>query len=153
MNVHLFDGKLKEFYIEKGRISDVDKKQMFNELSELLDQDGKNGLSLIINNQNNSNYDPINKLDANDILAEICDYITKETDKCEESKGNQLNEFEEYNNESKDKESNNNKEKLKDIKNIINNINEQLKDMFLTGQCAQGRTIRLWQILKFIRNE
>lgn len=142
MNVHIFDGKLKEFYIEKGRISDVDKKQMFNELSELLDQDGKNGLSLIINNKNNSNYDPINNLDANDILAEICDYITKETDKfdseCDESNGNQLNP---------------NSEKLKDIKNIINNINEQLKDMFLTGQCAQGRTIRLWQILKFIRNE
>lgn len=147
MNVHLFDGKLKEFYIEKGRISDVDKKQMFNELSELLDQDGKNGLSLIINNQNNSNYDPINKLDANDILAEICDYITKETDKYEELKGCD-------NKEIKDNtEINDNSEKLKDIKNIINNINEQLKDMFLTGQCAQGRTIRLWQILKFIRNE
>lgn len=138
MDVHIFDGKLKDFHIEKGRIKDSDKKQMFGELAELLDQDAKNGLSLIISNEGNKNYDNSNDMYADDILAEICEYIIKETDDVageEDEKG-----------EEKER-----KERLKDVKNIIENINEQLKDMFLTGQCAQGRTIRLWQILKYIR--
>lgn len=130
MDVHIFDGKLKDFHVEKNKINASDKKKMFNELSELLDQDAKNGLSLIINNEGNNNYDPTNDMDASDILAEICDYIMKESDKADIDS---------------------NEEKLKDIKNVVNNINEQLKDMFLTGKCAQGRTIRLWQILQYTR--
>ena len=58
---------------------------------------------------------------ADDILAEICSYIMKES----------------YSE---------NKERIEDVKKIITNINEQLADMYLTGQCGVGRVVRFWQI-------
>lgn len=40
-----------------------------------------------------------------------------------------------------------------DMRNtIIEVIIEQMSDMFLTGQCPQGRTIRLYQILQFLNS-
>ena len=40
-----------------------------------------------------------------------------------------------------------NKSNIEIKKNIIEVIKEQMEDMFNTGQCSQGRTIRLFQIL------
>ena len=135
MDVHIFDHTLKNFHIDKGKFTIKEKNEMFSELLELLDQNGKNGLNLIIkdipinviDNNITDNYDMTNDKWADDILAEICSYIMKES----------------YSE---------NKEKIEDVKKIISNINEQLSDMFLMGKCAQGRVIRFWQIYESIRN-
>lgn len=127
IDVHVFDNSFREINIERGRISVEDKKKMFSELSELLDNNGKNGLNLIIKdiaidyNNATANFDSGNNKWADDILGEICSYIVKES-------------------------FSDNKERIDDVKMIVSNINEQLSDMFLTGQCASGRTIRFWQI-------
>jgi hypothetical protein len=139
MDVHIFDHTLKNFHIDKGKFTIKEKNEMFSELLELLDENGKNGLQLIIkdipidksplgllsdsitNNSITGNFDETNNMYADDIMAEICSYIMKES----------------YSE---------NKERIEDVKKIISNINEQLSDMFLTGRCSSGRVIRLWQI-------
>jgi hypothetical protein len=119
MNVHIFDGQLKDFQVVKNKFSIDDKKKMFNELLECLSDNGKKGLTLIIQDiQSKPNFDETNNMYADDILAEICDYVIKE------SKINDEN-------------------MLKDVKTIIGNIDEQLGDMFTSGICPQGRVIRL----------
>ena len=124
MNVHIFDGKIRDFNVPKDKYSQDEKLKMFKELSEVLNTDGKKGLDLIINGH--QRYDNTNDMFSDDILAEICNYIIKES----------------Y---SKDEQ------KLKDIRSLIACIDEQLSDMFNTGTCAQGKTIRLFQIYSSIQ--
>lgn len=126
MNVHIFDGKIKNNYIVKNKFSNDEKIKMFDELLEVLQSDAsKKGLNLIKNIGDKNNYDHTNDMYADDVMAEICDYIIKES----------------YSE---------NKEKIEDVKTIIMTIDEQLSDMYNTGQCSQGKVIRLYQIYKSI---
>lgn len=126
MDVHIFDGKIRNNHIIKNKFTNEQKIKMFEELYEVLQSDpAKKGLSLIKNIGCKDNYDNTNDMYADDIMAEICDYIIKESYIEDE-------------------------EKIKDLKSIILTIDEQLSDMFLTGQCSQGKVIRLYQIYKSV---
>lgn len=130
MNVHIFDGKIRNNHIIKNKFNNEQKIKMFDELYEVLQSDpAKKGLNLIKNIGCKDNYDNTNDMYADDIMAEICDYIIKESYVQDDSKR---------------------EEKIKDIKSIIMSIDEQLSDMYNTGTCAQGRVIRLYQIYKSI---
>ena len=126
MDVHIFDGKIKNSYITKNKFNNTEKLKMFDELFEVLKSDSaKKGLVLIKNIESGGNYDNTNDMYADDVMAEICNYIINES----------------YSE---------NKEKIEDVKTIINTIDEQLSDMYNTGTCPQGRVIRLYQIYKSI---
>lgn len=73
MNVHEFDGK---WSLQLESIPVSIKTVMFNRLLSFIkdgDTNGVNGIHLVVSDtQNSSNYDTINKIYADDILAHIC---------------------------------------------------------------------------------
>ena len=130
--VHEFDNKLEETIknlslLTEIRIIPVDiKLQSFRQLEKIItDNIAKNFFNMILNDLQknvNQNYDPINKLYAEDLLYII--YLHLEKIKLEP----------------------NLKEREDKQKTMIELLNEQLSDM-RTGSCPQGRTIRLLQIV------
>lgn len=119
MDVHIFDGHWSHDI--KTNISMDDKCKLFNSLYRDMtnlhvDSNSLKGLFLVVENtQKESNYDPINKIYSDDILAEICQKIVYMSSDVEKH-------------------------------DTIMNISEQLSDMYLLGQCPQGRSTRLIQI-------
>ena len=79
IDVHTFDGKLLNKFNITKIFSNNEKKKYFLEFkSELKSQEAKSCVAMIINHINTmNNYDPTNKINAEDILMEIInmDYI------------------------------------------------------------------------------
>ena len=83
-NVHIFDGKLQNIFYPKKYYMIEEKEILFAKLAETLtDVQAKNMLQIITNDlkhlNGGENYQPENKLDASDILAEI---LESEYDLC-----------------------------------------------------------------------
>jgi hypothetical protein len=127
LNVHTYDMHLNQTivnYINNMNIN-FDDNDIENFLNIIIKEKGQNspavsGINLIINNSG-ENYDNINKLDSKKLLNFIISFYYSLDENKEEEK-----------------------------KTIYKIMIEQMEDMFLTGQCSQGRSIRLYQILNFI---
>jgi len=78
INVHNFDGKLKDIFIPSREYKNDEKKVAFVELLKLLtNQNSKKAVTTIINDLNitpKKNFQPENNIDASDILMEILHY-------------------------------------------------------------------------------
>lgn len=121
-NVHIYDGKLIGIFKPKNTYNTKEKKILFNVLLKMLDNSvAKSTVQIIINDLNHSNkgqnFQPENKINASDVLAEIMakilDYINHNSDK---------------------------------YKDILTSLSEQLTDSKKLGICPSGRVTRLLQI-------
>lgn len=127
IDVHTFDGKWNHNI--QTRFTREQKYKLFGwlvcGLSRIgVDRNTINGIKLIIDNiQLPGNYDNRNNVYADDILAEICSILI---DKREQENGDVL------------------------LVDTLKNIAEQIKDMYLLGQCPQGRSTRLIQIYNYL---
>ena len=75
-DVHTFDGKIENNFKPQFSLDKIQKKEMFEKLSTKFENPmSRMALKVIINDLDgpmNNNYDNINKMDASDILGDIC---------------------------------------------------------------------------------
>lgn len=122
LEVHSYDNKLNEeisiyqnLLTYAKNISTNQKNELFLKFEEYLSDDlAKKYYIILIDQNDNSNFDLINKLNSNDLLFLIIEYLEKQN--------------------------------FKD-NSLIDILTIQLQDM-ATGFCSQGRSIRLFQIVK-----
>jgi hypothetical protein len=131
IDVHTFDEKLTDPFPSKH--SKEEKLMIFNKVLHIfhnmkLSFQSCQGLKLIIDDIGTpANYDDKNKLYVDDILMEICELLTKNFE-------NQVN------------------DDIKDIFNFLGLLAEQLSDMYTLGRCSQGRSTRLYQLYKSLKD-
>ncbi len=130
-DLHSFDTRLgSEAKYETIKIYDIDYTDfLYKKIENLrIEEDGKigplsflsivlSGFNLVKNKEDPSNYDPINKLSTYNILNFLAKYV---------------------------KDLDNDKFNSDDL---LMNFSEQIHDMYTTGQCPQGRCVRLFQIV------
>jgi len=138
MNVHIFDSQYKN-HLVKTLYSKELKTQHFRKILEKMNlyhcnTQSINGIQLILNSiQSPANFDHSNNIYSDDLLIEICLIL-------EEMLNNKNFKIPQITTElGKFKE-----------EDFYKMLEEQMYDMFATGQCPQGRSTRLKQLYEYM---